>query len=97
MANPIRVQRIAERIREELAEILLFQMTDPRLAGRHAVTGKAIKPMAPAVNPARFTDPKKVEKWFRRNCRDVLERECTSGEQADVVAYLRSLAPSSRP
>ena len=33
MANPIRIQRIAERIREELSEILLYRMTDPRLAG----------------------------------------------------------------
>jgi len=33
MAKPIRVQRIAERIREELSEILLYQTTDPRLAG----------------------------------------------------------------
>lgn len=33
MARPIRVQRIAERIRQELSEILLYQMTDPRLAG----------------------------------------------------------------
>lgn len=66
---------------------------DPRKAGRHAVTGKPIEPMAPAVNPRRLTDPAKVEKWFRRNCRDVLGRECTSGEKADVVAYLRSLTP----
>jgi ribosome-binding factor A len=33
MAKPIRVQRIAERIREEISEILLYQTTDPRLAG----------------------------------------------------------------
>ncbi len=33
MARPIRVQRIAERIREELSELLLYATTDPRLAG----------------------------------------------------------------
>ena len=33
MAKPIRVQRIAERIREELSELLVFEITDPRLAG----------------------------------------------------------------
>jgi mono/diheme cytochrome c family protein len=64
---------------------------DPRQAGRHAVTGKPIEPMAPAVNPKRLTDPAKTEKWFRRNCKDVLGRECTASEKADVVAYLRSL------
>lgn len=64
---------------------------DPRQAGRHAVTGKPIEPMAPAVNPKRLTDPAKMEKWFRRNCKDVFGRECTADEKADVVAYLRSL------
>lgn len=33
MAKPIRVQRIAERIKEELASLLVFEVTDPRLAG----------------------------------------------------------------
>lgn len=64
---------------------------DPRQAGRHDVTGKAIKPLAPAANPARFSDAAKVEKWFRRNCRDVLARECTAREKGDVIAYLLSL------
>jgi hypothetical protein len=66
---------------------------DPRKPGRHTVTGKAIEPMAPAVNPQRFTDAAKVEKWFKRNCRDVLERECTAQEKGDVIIYLRSLKP----
>jgi hypothetical protein len=29
-----------------------------------------------------------VEKWFRRNCNDVLGRTCTPSEKADVMAYL---------
>ena len=33
MAKPIRVQRIAERIKEELSSLLVFEVTDPRLAG----------------------------------------------------------------
>lgn len=64
---------------------------DPRQTGRHDVTGKVIKPLAPAVNPERFVQAAKVEKWFRRNCRDVLERECTAQEKGDVLAYLLSL------
>lgn len=64
---------------------------DPRKPGRHTVTGKAIEPMAPAVNPQRLTDAAKVEKWFKRNCKDVLERECTAQEKGDVITYLRSL------
>jgi mono/diheme cytochrome c family protein len=61
-------------------------------AGRHANTGKPIEPLAPAANGERFTDAAKVEKWFRRNCRDVLQRECSAGEKADVLAYLSGLA-----
>ncbi|MBL8201557.1 MAG: DUF1924 domain-containing protein [Chromatiales bacterium] len=64
---------------------------DPRQPGRHTITGKAIEPMAPAVNPARLTDAAKVEKWFKRNCKDVLDRECTALEKGDVITYLRSL------
>lgn len=61
---------------------------NPRQAGKHVVTGKAVQPMAPGANPERFTDSKKAEKWFRRNCSEVVGRECTPGEKADFIAYL---------
>jgi mono/diheme cytochrome c family protein len=61
---------------------------DPRGAGRHARTGKAIEPLAPAANSMRLTDAAKAEKWFGRNCRDVLARECTPQEKADFVRFL---------
>ncbi|HEX7384701.1 MAG TPA: DUF1924 domain-containing protein, partial [Burkholderiaceae bacterium] len=32
-------------------------------------------------------------KWFRRNCGDVLGRECTADEKADIVAWLATLKP----
>lgn len=64
---------------------------DPRRGGRHAVTGKPIQPLAPVANPQRFTDPAKVEKWFRRNCRDVLARECTAREKGDFITWLAGL------
>lgn len=64
---------------------------NPAVPGRHAVTGKAIAPLAPAANPERFTREAKVEKWFRRNCNDVLGRACSAAEKADVLAYLMSL------
>lgn len=53
--------------------------------------GKPIEPMAASVNPKRFTDPKKVAKWFRRNCKSVLGRECTAQEKGDVLTYLSSI------
>lgn len=65
--------------------------SSPTQAGRHAATGKAIGALAPAFNPERFTDAAKSEKWFRRNCKDVLARECSAAEKADVLAWLMSL------
>ena len=59
--------------------------------GKHASTDKSISPLAPAFNSKRFTDETKVNKWFKRNCNDVLGRECSSLEKADVMAYLNSL------
>src|SRR5688572_17071089 len=56
--------------------------------GKHAKTGKAIAPLAPSANAERFADAAKVEKWFRRNCNDVLGRACTPSEKADVLAYV---------
>ena len=65
----------------------------PTVQGQHAGTGKSIAPLAPAFNPKGFTDTAKVDKWFRRNCKDVLSRECTAIEKADVLAYLNALKP----
>jgi len=64
---------------------------NPAAQGKHAKTDKLIKPMAPAANPERFSDLAKVEKWFKRNCKDVLERECTAQEKGDVMTYLMSV------
>ena len=61
---------------------------DPSAIGEHAVTGKRIEPLAPAANPERFTRPASVEKWFKRNCNDVLKRACTAQEKGDVLAWL---------
>ena len=60
----------------------------PTTDGKHASTGKPIAPMAPAFNAKAFTDAAKVDKWFRRNCKDVVSRECSAAEKADVLAYL---------
>jgi mono/diheme cytochrome c family protein len=64
---------------------------NPLAAGRHATTGKTIAPLAPAANPERFTDTARVDKWLRRNCKDVLGRVCTAQEKGDVLQYLMSL------
>jgi hypothetical protein len=65
----------------------------PTVDGKHATTGKVIAPMAPASHAQRFTDAAKTEKWFRRNCNDVVGRECSPAEKADVMTWLVSLKP----
>ena len=65
----------------------------PTQTGKHASTGKSIGPLAPGFNAERFTDKAKTDKWFRRNCNDVVGRECTAAEKADVMSWLISLKP----
>ena len=65
----------------------------PTAQGKHAKTGKLIAPLAPAANAERFADEAKSEKWFRRNCNDVLGRVCTPAEKSDVLAYLLKARP----
>ena len=65
--------------------------TDLTKQGKHARTGKAIKPMAPSVNSKRLTEVKKIKKWFVRNCKWTLGRECTAQEKGDVLAFLKNL------
>lgn len=60
---------------------------DPAKSGMTRA-GKPIEPMAVAVNPERYTDPKKVAKWFRRNCTSVLGRECTPVEKGDFLTFM---------
>lgn len=64
---------------------------NPKNAGSHERTRKEIRPLAPVANAERFTDTAKVEKWFKRNCNDVLERACTAQEKGDFIAYLMSI------
>lgn len=64
--------------------------SDPRNQGKSRAN-KVIEAMAPSENPQRFTDAAKVEKWFGRNCKDVLERTCTSQEKGDYIEYLLSI------
>jgi cytochrome c peroxidase len=60
----------------------------PTAEGKHVVTDKRIAPLAPAANPERFTSSDKVEKWFRRNCQEVIGRECSAAEKADFVQFV---------
>jgi hypothetical protein len=60
---------------------------DVRGPGR-TPAGKAVEAMAVSVNPSRYADPAKVEKWFKRNCNEVLGRACTPQEKGDWLSFM---------
>lgn len=64
---------------------------DPAQPGQHVKTKKTIKPMASSVNPARFTDEKKIGQWFTRNCKWTWGRPCTAQEKGDILDYMLTL------
>ncbi len=59
-------------------------------AGLHVKTKKSIEPMAKSVTTDRYEDPKKIAKWFKRNCKWTWGRECTASEQQNILDYLTS-------
>ena len=61
----------------------------PRRAGR-TPAGKSIAALAVSVSPTRYTDAAKVEKWFKRNCHEVLGRQCTPLEKGDWLSAMIS-------
>lgn len=63
---------------------------NPADSGKTPV-GKVIEPISPAVNSERFTEVKHVNKWFKRNCKWVLERECTPAEKGNYITFMLSL------
>jgi mono/diheme cytochrome c family protein len=63
--------------------------SDLRKSGRHAKTGKVIDPMARSVNPDRYTDTAKIEKWFKRNCKWAWGRLCTPREKGAFLLFLK--------
>ncbi len=65
----------------------------PTKKGKNELSDKAIAPLAPAFNPERFVDRAKTDGWFRNNCKDVVGRDCSAAEKADVLAWLLTLKP----
>ena len=63
---------------------------DLRRPGKHATTGKVIEPLAPSANPKRLTDPEHIEKWFLRNCKWTMGRECTPQEKGDFLVMIKA-------
>lgn len=63
---------------------------DLKKQGKNAKTGKLIEPLAPSVNKKRLTSSKDIEKWIRRNFKDVYGREGNAREKGDVLTFINS-------
>ena len=71
----------------ETASCSSCHTSDPTKPGQTRA-GQAIDPMAVSANADRFTDFAKDEKWFKRNCSTVLQRECTPVEKGDFISFM---------
>lgn len=56
--------------------------------GKNVFTGKTLAPLAPSANPQSLSEVKNVQKWLKRNFKDVFLREGTAQEKGDVLYYL---------
>ena len=61
---------------------------NPADNGKNIVTGKTIRPLAPAANEKRFTSVDNVEKNFTNHCNDIIGRDCTAQEKGNFIAFL---------
>ncbi|MDV7340923.1 DUF1924 domain-containing protein [Terasakiella sp. A23] len=71
----------------ETASCTFCHSSDPKKPGSTRA-GKVIAPLALSVNPERYLDFNKAEKWFRRNCNSVLGRPCTALEKGDFITFM---------
>ena len=61
-----------------------------RSTGKHVRTNKPIEQLSPSLNSERLTEAKKIEKWFKRNCKWTFGRECSPQEKSDFLSYILS-------
>jgi hypothetical protein len=59
-----------------------------RIVGQHVKTKKSIDPLAPSENSQRLTEMKTIEKWFLRNCKWTVGRECTAEEKGHFLKFI---------
>jgi len=59
-----------------------------KIHGEHVRTGKVLKPLAPSINKLSLSKAKKVNKWFKRNCKWTTGKECSAQEKADILAFI---------
>lgn len=61
---------------------------DPRNKGKHSETGKVIQPMAPSVNPKRFSEVNVSAKGFTKHCKQVYGKDCSAQDKGNFIAYV---------
>ena len=76
------------KVTDRMTNCAVCHGDDPKQPGTHIVTGKTIEALAPTGGSKRFTDQAKSDKWFGRNCKEVIGRECTPAEKADMLRFL---------
>lgn len=64
---------------------------NPVNEGKHVLTNKPIKPLAPSVNPERFVDARKVQNNFSEHCFDIYQADCRAYEKGIFLTYLKSV------
>lgn len=80
-----------DREGDEIPACATCHTDDPTQTGRHVVSKKPIKPLAPGANPERFTDAAKVEKNFAKHCQEIYNRDCDATEKGHFLAYMLSV------
>jgi len=63
-----------------------WEHPDPKHAKK-----RIIDPFAPSANALRLTDAYRVDSFLKLNCLLLMQRECTTMEKGDVIAYLLSI------
>lgn len=64
---------------------------NPANLGKHNETGKEIQPMAPSVNPKRFSDVNKSAKKFTEHCTQLYGKDCSAKDKGNFITYLLSV------
>ena len=83
-------QEFTEAKTGKIRQCTTCHTNDLRNAGKHARTGKVIKPLAPSVNSERLMVLKTIRKWLKRNCKWTLGRECTAQEKGDILTFIQT-------
>jgi len=81
-------KKVVDRFNSKDVSCSSCHTDNPASEGKHKETGKPIQPLAPSVNPERFSDASKTERNFSKHCRDLYKKDCSDQDKGDYVTYL---------